>query len=196
MCALSFLPLDVNLGEHRLRGGSGRLCFWLRCALPKLRIGEEAMSTPLHRLSSGPGSDGRAAALLKVGSGLGEQHHDRGADVAGQEDTEQRRGERKAVLEREHLGGVGGAKELGHSRVPSCDRLPFRSVVRLVLWCSAGCALAHLSETGPKCNVRIRPPRRSEAVRQRTKDKAADPLDRSTWPIKCTRHDSLASARC
>src|SRR5215208_6410008 len=110
-----------------------------------MRIGEEAMWTPLHRLSSGPVSNGRAAALSGGSSGLGEQHQDCGADIASQENGDQGGGERKAMLQREELGCISGATaKHGHGLIPSCDRLPFRSTPRLLLWCSAGCALAHM----------------------------------------------------
>src|SRR5215217_3105031 len=92
---------------------------------------------------------------------LGDQHENRGADVASHEEAEQRRGERKAVLEGEDLGGVGGAEQLGHGPIPSFDRLPFRSGLRLLPRVPSRCVLAHMSETGPKCSARMRPSTRS-----------------------------------
>ena len=41
---------------------------------------------------------------------LRDQHQDRGADIASHEDADEGGGERKAVLERKDLGGIGGAE--------------------------------------------------------------------------------------
>src|SRR5215211_644444 len=106
---------------------------------------------------------------------LGDQHENRGADVAGHEEAEQRRGERKAVLEREDLGGVGGAEQLGHGPNPLFES------ASLPIWLETA-----PSGYEPLC-VGAHERNRSEMQRS--------PLGRSTWPIKCIRHDSLASAR-
>src|SRR6186713_3178485 len=52
-------------------------------------------------------SDNRSERL--TASALREQHHHGRADVAGNEHGEERRGQGKAVLEGEDLGGVGAA---------------------------------------------------------------------------------------
>ena len=49
---------------------------------------------------------------------LRDQHQDRGADIASHEDADEGGGERKAVLERKDLGGIGGAEKLCHGRFP------------------------------------------------------------------------------
>jgi hypothetical protein len=51
---------------HRAEAVVARARPRLRCALPKLRTGEGAMSTPLHRLGCGPVGNGRAADLWSV----------------------------------------------------------------------------------------------------------------------------------
>src|SRR5215216_3338768 len=90
-------------------------------AAPRIQR-DTSLPAPASRycaLRSEAPSEALAEALSRVPSGLSDQHHDRGADVAGHEDADQRGGEWKAVLERVDFGGVGGEKELGHSGVPS-----------------------------------------------------------------------------
>jgi hypothetical protein len=62
--------------RHRPEAVAAQALPRLRCALPKLRIGAGAMSTPLHRLGCGPVRNGRAADLWSVGRGHDDNRRD------------------------------------------------------------------------------------------------------------------------
>src|SRR5215217_6173878 len=64
-CPLSFLPLDINLGGHRLEAAPAAFVFGFGALFPNCASGKRRCG-PLHRLSSGPVSNGRAAALSRA----------------------------------------------------------------------------------------------------------------------------------
>ena len=86
------------------------------------------MPVRLIRISTSEDETGRKR--LNIELSLPQQHQHSGADIADQEEADERCSNWKAVLQREDLGGVRGAEELCHSHAP-LDRLPFRSGWRL-----------------------------------------------------------------
>src|SRR3954449_4913023 len=87
-----------------------------RSLAPALAANNTLCSTSRDRLSTR--SDNPSERL--TGSALSQQHHHGGADIAGDEHGEEGRGQGKAVLESEDLGGVGAAAAEGrHGDVPS-----------------------------------------------------------------------------